>query len=99
MPLAYHVKSGKKLYDMERDGILEKIDSSSLVSKIVIVPKPDGDIRLCLHSRHINQAIIRDRFPLPLIDELSKLLAGATKFSKPERKAGYWQIELDPSIP
>ena len=98
VPLEYHDKSCKKLDDMEGDGVLEKIDSPSWVSNMVIVPKPNGDIRLCLNSRNINKAIVRDRYQLPTIEELSKLFSGAKKFSKLDLKAGYWQIDFDPSV-
>ena len=46
----------------------------------------------------MNNAIIADRYRLPTIDEMSKLFAGATKFAKLDLKAGYGQIELDPSV-
>ena len=74
---------------MERDGILEKIDSPSWVSNMVIVPKPDGEICPCLDSRNMNNAIIADRYRLPTIDEMSKLFAGATKFCKLDLKASF----------
>ena len=48
-----------------------------------------------MDCRNIKQAFIPERYPIPNIDELSKLVQGARKLSKLERKAGYRQIELD----
>ena len=74
---------------MEHESILEKILSSSLLLKMVIVPKADGDIPFCLDSCSINYAIIPGGYPLSSVDELSKLFAAPKKFSKLDLKAAY----------
>ena len=40
------------------------------VSPVVIVPRPSGDIRLCVDMRRANQAIVRERHPIPTVDDL-----------------------------
>ena len=79
--LIYQDKVTRALKAMEEDGVLEKIDSSPLVSNMVIVPKPNDEIRICGYLRNSNKAIISDRYPLPAMDELSQFFAGATVFS------------------
>ena len=86
----------KKLKQMEADGILERIDSSPCVSNMVVVKKPDGDLRICNDLSDVNKAVIPDTYPLPTIDELSEFFAGATVFSKIDLKWGYLQVELAP---
>ena len=98
VPLAYHNKSYKKVDETEHDGILEKIDTSSWVSNMILIPKPDEDIRLWLDSRKINKAIIPDGFRLVPIEKLSKLFADPTEFYSLDLKARYWQIEFDQEL-
>ena len=94
LPLSMLSKVDDKLIAMESDGILKKVDSSPWVSNAVIVPKANDDIRICLGCKNPNKAIIPDRYPLPTVDELNGLFYGATKFTKIDLKAGYWQVPL-----
>ena len=73
---------------MESAAILEKIDSSPWVSNMVDDPKSDGDIQLCLCSRAVMTAITHELYQLPTIEELGKLFAGGSKFTKSNLKAG-----------
>ena len=66
-----------------------------MVSPIVIVPKPSGDIRLCVDMRRANEAIIRERHPIPTIDEVLQSMNGSTVFSKIDLKWGFHQLELE----
>ena len=67
---------------------MEKIHSPQWVSNIVVVPKPDGDSRLCLDFPAVNTAIITHRYPLPTIEELCKFFDGRRKFTKIDLNAG-----------
>ena len=62
----------------------------------MIVPKPGNDVRLCLDMRRANEAIVRERFPIPTVDELLQGMNGSTVFSKLDLKWGYHQLELTP---
>lgn len=64
------------------------------VSPLVIIPKKNGDIRLCVDMRMANRAIRRTRHPTLTVDDLIHKLNGATVFSKLDLKAGYHQIPL-----
>ena len=66
--------------------------SSSWVSPVVVVPKPSGDIRLCVDMRQANIAVKQERFPIPIIDEVLQDL-NQSKFLS---KLAYHQIELSP---
>ena len=65
------------------------------VSPVVVVPKPSGDIRLCVDMRKTNEAIVRERHPIPTVDDILYQLNGSKVFSKLDLKWGFQQIELE----
>ena len=64
------------------------------VSPLVVIPKADGDIRICVDMRCANQAIERERQPIPTIEEVLQDLNGSTVFSRVDLKWGFHQILL-----
>ena len=75
---------------------IEKVDSPMpWVSRICVVPKPDGDIRLCVDVRRANAVVIRERYPIPTVDEALQDMNDSAVFSKLDLKWGYHQIELE----
>ena len=62
--------------------IIEKVEGRTpWISPLVVIPKANGDIRLCIDMRMPNRAIQRERHPTPTIDDLVDALNGATVFS------------------
>ena len=59
-----------------------------------MVPKPNGNVRLCVDMKCANKAIISERNPIPIIDEVLQDMQEASVFSKLDLKWGYHQIEL-----
>ena len=68
------------------------------VNPVVILSKPDGDIRLCLDMRQANTAIICGRYPIPTVDALLQGMNEPVMFSKLDLKWGYHQMELTPEL-
>ena len=61
------------------------------ISPVVIVPNKDKSVRVCVDMRKANQAIQRNKHPMPTIEEVITDLDGATVFSTLDLKAGYHQ--------
>ena len=61
---------------------------------ILFVPKKDGGLRFCVDYRWLNKKTVRNRYPLPLPEEMFDRLGGAKVFSKIDLKSGYWQIPV-----
>ena len=83
----------KKLLDMD---IIERVyGPTPWVSPLVTCTKPNGDLRICVDMRHPNEAIIRERHPMPTVDDIIHDLNGAQYFSKLDLCKGYHQLELE----
>lgn len=61
---------------------------------VLFVKKKDGTMRLCIDYREINKIIVRNRYPLPRIDDLFDQLKGAGIFSKIDIRSGYHQMRV-----
>src|SRR3954470_15294793 len=67
---------------------------------ILFVQKKDGTLRLCIDYRALNKLTIKNRYPLPRIDEMLDRVTGAKVFSKFDLASGYYQIRIaDEDIP
>lgn len=62
---------------------------SNYASPILLVKKKCGGIRMCVDYRSLNKRTVLDKYPLPLIDDLTAVLRGAKIFSKLDLKSGY----------
>ncbi|XP_074298169.1 uncharacterized protein LOC141628989 [Silene latifolia] len=63
---------------------------------VLFVKKKDGTLRLCIDYRELNQVTIKNRYPLPRIDDLFDQLKGASVFSKIDLRSGYHQLKIAP---
>ena len=61
----------------------------------MVVPKPNGEVRICVDMRRVNTAVIRERYPIPTMEDILHDLTCASVFSKLDLRWGYHQIELD----
>lgn len=72
---------------------------SEYASPIVLVKKKNGETRLCVDYRRLNRKIVRDRYPLPLVEDQLDRLAKAKVFCTLDLKDGFFHVPIDePSI-
>lgn len=79
-----------------KENILEPVRHSKWASPIVVVPKADGSIRMCVDCKvTVNKYIKTEHYPLPRVDDLLSNLAGLKIFSVIDLTGAYQQLEID----
>jgi hypothetical protein len=81
----------KQLADMLSKGLIRP-SASPWGSPVLFVDKRDGTIRLCVDYRKLNEVTIKNKYPLPKIEDLFDQLNGAKVFSKIDLRTGYHQL-------
>ena len=64
---------------------------------VLFVKKKDGTLRLCIDYRQLNKLIVKNKYPLPRIDDLFDQLKGASIFSKIDLRSRYHQLRIKDS--
>jgi hypothetical protein len=99
---AYRI-SGPELVELKKqiDELLEKgyirPSTSPWAAPILFVEKKDGTKRMCIDYRALNEVTIKNKYPLPRIEDLFDQLRGASVFSKIDLRSGYHQLRIRPS--
>ncbi|GFT47064.1 hypothetical protein TNCV_3747231 [Trichonephila clavipes] len=69
--------------------------TSEYASPIVLVKKKDGATRLCVDYRRLNRKLVKDRFPLPLIEDVLDRLQGAKVYTTLDLKNGFFHVDVN----
>ncbi|GFT72185.1 uncharacterized protein K02A2.6 [Trichonephila clavipes] len=97
VPFALKGRVENEIDRLEKEGIIEKFDSSEWATPVVPVVKSDGSIRLCAdYSVTLNPNLIVPQHPLPRLDEIFGSLNGGKQFTKLDFKHAYLQMKVHP---
>ncbi|GKD15634.1 hypothetical protein Tco_1200041 [Tanacetum coccineum] len=68
--------------------------SSPWGAPVLFVKKKDGSFRMCIDYRELNKLTVKNRYPLPRIDDLFDQLQGSSEYSKIDLRSGYHQLRV-----
>ena len=82
---------------MERLGVISHIESpTEWCEGMVVVPKANKQVRICIDLTKLNENVCCERYHLPAVEQTLAHTAGARVFSKLDANSGFWQIPLFP---
>lgn len=85
----------KEINSMLELGIIEECESPWAAS-VILRPKQDGTVRICIDYRRLNAVTKTDSYPMPRIDELLHLAKKSLYISTIDLRSGYWQVSVKP---
>lgn len=85
----------KQLDELITHGFIQP-SKSPYAAPVLFVKKADGSMRMCVDFRALNKQTIKNKYPLPRIEELFDQLIGARYFSKIDLRSGYHQVRIYP---
>ena len=99
-PVSYSLREevDKELDKQVDAGILKKVERSEWASPVVIVPTPDGSVRICSdYTLSINNVVEDTPYPLPTTDDIFSTFAGGQAFTKIDLSNAFNQLKVDES--
>ncbi|GJU93283.1 reverse transcriptase domain-containing protein [Tanacetum coccineum] len=82
-----------QLKELQDKGFIRP-SSSPWEAPVLFVKKKDGSFKMCIDYRELNKLTVKNRYPLPRIDDLFDQLQGSQFFSKIDLRSGYHQLRL-----
>ena len=93
-PLEKKQVEDKVAYLLERGPGWIQPSQSPYGSRVLFVGKPDGGLRMCVDYRPLNEQTVKNKYPLPRIDDLMDQLQGADYFTSLDLQQAYHQVRL-----
>jgi len=95
IPIPLRGEVREELDRMEAMGVISKVTKpTDWCAGMVVIPKTNGKIRICVDLTHLKKWVKRERHILPSVDQTLAQLSGAKVFSKLDARSGFWQIPL-----
>ena len=96
VPVALRDRLKETLDDLVLQGIIAPVTTPTRwISSMVVVPKKNGTLRICLDPKDLNKAIQREHYPMPTIEDIATRLHGAKMFTILDVRCGFWHVLLD----
>jgi hypothetical protein len=86
----------KQITKLQEAGYI-RLSSSPWGALVLFVQKKDGSQRMCVDYRSLNDVTVKNKYPLPRIEDLFDQMRGVRVFSKIDLRAGYHQMKIRPS--
>jgi hypothetical protein len=93
MPVNELVELKKQIAELQTKGFIRP-SSSPWGAPVLFVEKKDGTQRMCVDYRSLNEVTIKNKYPLPWIEDLFDQMKGASVFSKIDLRLGYHQLKI-----
>jgi hypothetical protein len=93
MPVNELVELKKQIAELQSKGFIHP-SSSPWGAPVLFVEKKDGTQRMCVDYRSLNEVTIKNKYPLPRIEDLFDQMKGASVFSKIDLRSGYHQLKI-----
>jgi hypothetical protein len=93
MPVNELVKLKKQIAELQAKGFICP-SSSPWGAPILFVEKTDGTQQMCVDYQFLNEVTIKNKYPLPRIEDLFDQMKGASVFSKIDLRSGYHQLKI-----
>ena len=95
VPMPLFAETKDEIDRMLKNGVISPVDSpTDWCAPMVVTPKPNGKVRVCVDLTKLNEYVQRENHPLPSVDVTLGKLAGAKHFTKLDANSGFWQIKL-----
>ena len=96
VPFALQAKVKSQISALVERGVLTpETEPTEWVSQMALAEKSNGDIRICIDPAPLNEALMREHYKLPTLDDVLSQLNGARLFTKLDVKEAYWHVRLD----
>jgi hypothetical protein len=93
MPINELVELKKQIAEVQSKGF-NRPSSSPWGAPVLFVEKKDGTQQMCMDYRSLNEVTIKNKYPLPRIEDLFDQMKGASVFSKDDLRPGYHQLKI-----
>ena len=95
VPMPLYEETKHEIERMLKSGVISPVDHpTDWCAPMVVTPKPNGKVRVCVDLTKLNEYVQRENHPLPSVDLTLGKLAGAKYFTKLDANSGFWQIKL-----